>query len=233
MPTLRSRLLRLPFGRSPLAYNALLVSLPMIAQLYTSPALWVSRYNLASVALLACVIAYWSGRPKWFGFGEGVAGAVALTTLITFWWAPRWYWLPSELAKLAAIPYPEREVTPATTISTEIDKRSGSTVLKDVGLEREKLRPGDIVGYYEDIQFPAILWKNDFSNVVLYVGQGRGFYDRVMQANARWAYCRVGNPECAPFISASTGPSPTWRDVGVINTENWGHIYERLSLAHE
>jgi hypothetical protein len=224
-----ARAWRLPFGRTPLAYNALLVSLPMIAQIATSPALWVSRYNLASVAILGCVIAYWGGRPRWHAFGEGVAGAVALSSLIAFWWCePQWLWLPSDLAKLAAIPYPEREVTPAPQVSTRVDRHSGSAITREMGLEREKLKPGDAVAYFDNIQFPALLWKNDFSNIALYVGGGVGYFDRVTKSGAKWAYCRNGDPECVPFAKASSGPSPTWRDVGIFNTENFGHIYARI-----
>ena len=32
---------------------------------------------------------------------------------------------------------------------------------------------------------------------------------------ARWVYCRNGNPECSLFAAATTGPTPTWKDVGV------------------
>ena len=224
------RLFRVGALRSPLAHNALLVALPVIAQVWTSPAIWSSRYHIANVAALSCLVAFWGGRPRWSAFGEGAAAAAAIVSLIAFFWVkPRWLWSPSELIKLAAIPYPEREVTPAATISKTMGIASGSAITKEVGLAREKLKPGDIVAYFDNIQFPALLWNNTFSNRVLFAGAGVGYFDRVNKMHAKWAYCRNGDPECAPFAAAAAGPKPTWKDVGVYNVENWGHIYSRVN----
>jgi hypothetical protein len=43
------------------------------------------------------------------------------------------------------------------------------------------------------------------------------------------AHCQNGVPHCAELAAAASGPNPKWKDVGVYNTENWGHIYERIS----
>ena len=101
--------------------------------------------------------------------------------------------------------------------------------MPDVGVDREKLKPGEIAAYGDDVQFPAPLWNNTFSNKVIYVKGGPGYFDRVSAIGATWAYCRNGDAECAPFTAASTGPNRTWKDVGLYNTENWGHIYRRLT----
>src|SRR5208282_4089195 len=102
---------------APEAYNPLLVALPVAAQVWFSPALWSGRYHIANVGALAGIIAFLGGRPRARAFGEGAAAAAAVASLMVFYWVkPRWFWLPSELAKLAAIPYPEREVTPAVEV---------------------------------------------------------------------------------------------------------------------
>ena len=156
---------------------------------------------------LACLIAFWGGRPRWSAFGEGAAAAAAVASVLAFLWVkPRWWWLPSELIKLAAVPYPAREATPAASISTDIDRHSGSAITTDVGVDREKLKPGEITAYGDNVQFPALLWNNTFSNKVVYVHGGTGYFDRVNAMGARWVYCRNGIPS-AP----SSPPRPPGR----------------------
>jgi hypothetical protein len=223
------RLLRVRMWRSPDAWNGLLVALPVVAQVWLSPALWSGRYHIANVGALAALVAFLGGRPRWQAFGQGAATAAAVASLMVFFWTkPRWIWLPSELASLAAIPYPEREVTPAASISKTIDYHSGSAITREVGLEREKLKPGDIVAY-DYTQFPALLWNNTFTNKVVYVPGGAGYLDRVNALGARMVHCQNGAPQCAELAAATSGPHPTWKDVGVYNTENWAHVYERVS----
>jgi hypothetical protein len=225
-------LFRIPAWRAPLACNAFLLSLPLIAQVMLSPALWGGRYHISGVGALACLVAFLGGRPRWSAFGEGAAVAAAVMSLVVFYWVkPRWLWYPSELAKLAAIPYPEREVTAAATISKSIWIASGAAVTKEVGLEREKLKPGEIVAFSDGVMFPALLWNNAHTNKLVYVPAGAGvdLYDRVLATGARWIFCRTGDPNCAPIVAATSGPNPTWRDVGMYNNQNWGHIYARLT----
>ena len=225
-----ARLARVPAWLEPDAYNPLLVALPVAAQIWLSPALWSGRYHIGNVGALAAICAFLGGRRRWFSLGEGAATTAAVASLIVFYWVtPRWYWLPSELAKLAAIPYPEREVTPAVNVSKTIDVHSGSAITREVGLEREKLRPGEIVAFGDTAQFPALFWNNAHTNKLVYLVPGPDFFDRVNALGARWVYCRMGDPDCGGFAAASTGATPTWKDLGSLNTENWGRIYLRLT----
>jgi hypothetical protein len=224
-----ARVARIAVWRMPEAYDPLLVALPVVAQVALSPALWGGRYHIANVGALAAICAFIGGRRRWYNFGAGAAVAAALTSLVVFvWLKPRWLWLPSELKAFAAIPYPEREVTPATAISKTIDIRSGACVAHDVGLEREKLKPGEIVVFNDSLAFPSLLWNNSFSNTLVYVEGTSDYVDRANALGARWIYCRNGDPACAPLVAASTGATPTWEDLGFVNIENWGHVYRRL-----
>ncbi len=223
-----ARIVRVGSWRAPEAANPLLVALPVVAQVWLSPALWGGRYHIANVAALAAIVAFLGGRPRWHSFGAGAATAAAVASIIVFCWVkPRWIWFPDELAKLAAIPYPEREVTPASEVSKAIDFHSGSAITREVGLARERLKPGEIFAF-DYTQFPALLWNNTFSNRILYVPGGAGYFERVVASGARMANCQNGSAHCAEFIAASAGPHPTWKDLGVFNVENWAHIYERL-----
>jgi hypothetical protein len=225
-----ARIARIPAWRAPEAYNPLLVALPVVAQVTLSPALWGGRYHIANVGALAAICAFIGGRRRWHVFGAGAAVSAALASLIVFvWLKPRWVWLPSELMKFAAIPYPEREVTPATAISKTIDIRSGACVAHDVGLEREKLRPGEIVVFNDSLAFPSLLWNNAFSNKLVFVEGTSDYVARADALGARWIYCKNGDPVCAPLFAASSGATPTWEDLGFLNIENWGHVYRRLA----
>ena len=226
---LAGRLLRLPRWLAPEVYNPLLVSLPVIAQVWLSPELWQGRYHMANVGALAALAAFLGGRPRWYAFGEGAVAAGSIVALMAFlWMKPRWYWLPSELMQLADIPYPEREVTPAADISKAIDFHSGSAITKVVGLEREKLKPGEVFAW-DYTSFPGLLWNNTFTNRVEYVGPGAGYLARLNAVNARLALCQNGVAHCSELAAASSGPNPTWKDIGVFNVENWSHVYKRLT----
>ena len=210
--------------RCPEAVNALLVALPAIVEIWTSPALWGARYHLATVAALTCLIAFWSGRRRWYGFGAGLAAAACVTSIIAFIWVrPRWLWLPSELVALAKIPYPEREVTPASAISTDITIAAGSAITRESGLARERLKPGDIVAIDDYVQYPALLWNNAHTDKLVYVPSGDGFFERVSKTGAKMIYCRPSDPGCDKFT-----PENGWRDLGPYNVENWGKLFERV-----
>jgi hypothetical protein len=213
---------RVPQWTSPMGVNALLVALPVMTQVYTSPALWSARYHIANVAALACLVTFWGGRRRWHAFGEALVAGAALSSLIVFYWLPRWYWLPTELADLAHVRYPEREVTPASAISKDLDVHAGSSITKEAGLAREKLKPGDIVVFDGQMTFVALLWNNNFSNKVLYVPSGPNYFDRVMKTGARMVYCQAGDQDCSGFT-----PAAGWTDVGTFNVENWGRLLER------
>jgi hypothetical protein len=219
---------------APEAYNPLLVALPVVAQVWMSPALWSGRYHIGNVGALAALCAFLGGRRgggrRWFALGEGAAVAGAVMSVVVFFWTkPRWVLLPSELVKLAAIPYPEREVTNAFLLSPTLDVHAGSFILRDVGLDRETLKAGDIVVMTDTGQFPAPLWNNAQTTKLVYVERGPDFFERVNALGARWVYCRSGDAMCAPFAAATGGATPTWKDVGAINGEGWGHVYRRLT----
>ena len=136
-----------------------------------------------------------------------MAAASVMSIIVFVWMKPRWIWLPSELAKLAAVPYPEREVTPAAKVSNAIDFHSGSAITREAGRERE-LKPGEVFAW-DSTHFPALLWNNSFTNKVIYVGPGPGYLARLNAVGARLALCQNGAAYCAELAAASSGPNPT------------------------
>jgi hypothetical protein len=213
------RALRVPQWLCPDATNVMLVAFPMMVSVYTSPALWGARYHIANVAVLTTLIAFWSGRARWRMFGEGVVAAACVMSIVVFYWVkPRWLWTPSELAKLIAVPYPAREVTPTALVAPTLDLHSGSAMTREAGLERAKLKSGDVVAFNDGVQFPALLWNDTYSNKLVYL-HGEKFAAQAAAIGADMAYCRSGDPECAALIAAG------WKDAGELNVEHWGRIY--------
>src|SRR5262249_36542910 len=131
----------------PETWTAILLALVAFVMLYMTPALWASRYNVAPVGMLMGILAWAGSRAKWERLGEALASTVALCSFIGFFWiTPRFWLTPSELVAYAKIPFPEREVTPAATVSATLDMHQGSPTTVDVGIKREKtLGPGALV----------------------------------------------------------------------------------------
>ncbi len=221
--SLLGRIVRRPSWVSSDAENAVLVALPTVAGIYASPALWSARYQIAHVATLAAMVAWLGGRKGWSALSRDAAIATSIGAVIAFFWVePRWWYLPTELAKLARIPYPEREVTPASAISPGLSIASGSAITREVGLERERtIGPGSVVAYNDREQFIALLWNNEFSNRVQYVPMGPGYVDRVEASGASWVYCRYGDPAAEELARRG------WTSVGTYNVEGWGSMLRR------
>lgn len=206
--------------------RVLLLLVPLGVSLVLSPALWGARYNMASLALATVFISWAAARKGCERMGEGaVAIAVVGSILAFFWTTPRWWYTPTELAKLASVPYPDREVTPAAKISPALGLASGSPVVFETGLAREAaLTKGTTLAFDDlDGSFPALFWNNDYSNRVVYVPSGPDYLERVEQTNAKWLYCNNSDPLCGTLRT-----DPRWRYVGVLNVERWGGVFERV-----
>ncbi len=205
-------------------WNVLLVSLPALAALYTSPALWGARYNIVPYATMMVLVCWLGGRARSRALGEGVAGAATIAAIAMFAWTTRWFYWPSELKALAKISYPEREVTPGKVIDPKIYLARGSAIVAKVGLAREReLGPGDIVAFDDSYGgFPALFWNNRYSNQVIYI-PAANFAAEAKSKGAKWVYCHYGDGNISIFRS-----DPDWQEVGTLNVEGWGAMFRRV-----
>jgi hypothetical protein len=212
---------------SPETENALLVALPGIAILYTSPALWSSRYNIAPVGAMMALIAWLAGRRGFSRLGVSAAAAGVVAAIVSFVWVkPRWLYLPSELAKVARIRYPEREFTSQPMVSPTLYLGRGSAITKEVGLAREREVGHDALVLFDDAYggFPALFWNNRYSNRIRYVPTA-DLMEEARKQNATWVYVTWGDPNIYALRAADSG----FQEVGTLNVENWGAVFRRVA----
>jgi hypothetical protein len=165
---------------------ATLVAISAIAtfSLWKSTAIWSARYNLAAVGVAVALVHWYSqrfARPNALSFGA--ASAAFVTNIAMWWWSdPGWgpkgiVEGPRDVARLLQLP----SLT-----------RAGISLLhdKDMVQAREReLRPGDKVIWTDDSWFPALLWNERHSNVLMYRPRSHPaerFIDDAERVNARW-----------------------------------------------
>ena len=203
-----------------------LLLIPLAVSLYLSPALWGARYNIPFIALAVAFISWAGGRPRFERLAEGAVATAIIGAIIAFCWTtPRWWYTPSELVKLARVPYPDREVTPSAMISPTLGLASASGIPFELGTIREKTLGAGATLAFDDIDgsFIALFWNNNYSNRVVYVPSGPGYLERVEQARAIWLYCNYGDPVYAELRKPDSG----WIELGPLNIERWGVIFRR------
>ena len=220
LATFRRLLRGIPPDRA--AGNLLLVVVPALAAEALSPAWWWARMNVHGIAALL-LVAWWmlSGR-GWRMFGEGVIGAMVVTSLMTLYWSrPRWEVTTEQAFELAAMATEERAAWRASWFLGE----PATMRARD-----EELGPGDVVAISEDFGFPAALWNERFSNRLVYVPfRGRSEdYLRALQANrVEWAVVRGGSHH----ERALQAKPAIWQRVGMTSDANVA--YRRTSMPYE
>jgi hypothetical protein len=210
---------------APETWTAILLALTAFVMLYMTPALWASRYNIAPVAMLMAILAWAGSRAKWERFGEALASTVALGSFIGFFWiTPRSWLTPTEILAYRRIPYPEREFTPASKISSGLDVRRGSPTNTEIGLKREKLAPGSIVVHDQGYgNFVSLMWNNEYSNRVLYMPYSASFVAQAEEMGAMWIYAQYSDP----LYRDLTKKDSDWTEIGPLNLEHWGAMFRR------
>jgi hypothetical protein len=184
--------------------NLLWVSILGFVSLKTSPALWIARYNIQIVAMLVFFVAWLGGRPRWHRFGEGaVAAAIALSIMAMTW--PGFFMGVSD-ATLGRLLHSG----PATraTIPT-----MGWGMPEAVMAAREReLGDGDLLVFTDDVNFPALLWNERFSNRIEYVPftDAAGFLAKLDALHAKWVVVRPGYPSSNAVLSKPAA----WAEVG-------------------
>ena len=192
------------------------LALIMAAIVAGSPALWGPRYHIGGMGVLMALAAWLTGRPPRDRLGEAAAGAVLVMSLMMFWWtpAPRWWYSPEQLLKLAQ----------ASPVEREVDRDLGAPTLRPAGLARElELGPGKKLVFTDRYSgFPSIFWNRSFSNFVQYLPMGPDFLVRAARVGATWIY--VLDPG---LIAQARAPHSGWQEVGSLNAINGGGLVFR------
>jgi hypothetical protein len=206
-----------------------------------SPALWLPRYHVHTTVLLAAALAWVCAHPNFSRFGTVAPNIVVFCSFIMFAWVPRWMIWPSELLRISAHSYPEREFlaprdfartgvrgTASTdtggALGFDLNYRSGSPVVRETAMAREReLTKGKILVYGSSIgQFSALFWNNRFSNKAIFVPDGPDFLKRAEAVGPTWIHASYRTPNYLQLKS-----SQTWEEVGPLNTDRWGAVFRR------
>lgn len=198
-----------------------LLALIMTAIVAGSPALWAPRYHIAGMGVLMALAAWFTGRSPRDRLGEPAVATVLVTSLMMFWWtpAPRWWYTPAQLAKLAQ----------ASEVEREVASDLGAPTLRASGLAREReLGPGTLLVFNDRYSaFPSIFWNRQFTNRIEYLHSGPDFLARAARAGATWVY----TAEPAVAVQARV-PGSGWQEVGPLNAINGGGtVFRRVPVV--
>ncbi len=198
-----------------------LLALIMAGIVAGSPALWAPRYHIAGMGVLMALAAWLTGRPPRARLGESAVAVVLVTSLMMFWWtpAPRWWFTPEQLLKLAE----------ASPVDREVDRDLGAPTVRSVGLAREReLGPGTLLVFSDRYSgYPSIFWNRSYSNRILYLRMGPDFLARAARAGATWIFV------LEPWIMAQARvPGAGWQEVGPLNGINGGGtVFRRVPVT--
>jgi hypothetical protein len=217
---------RADWRAAPETFNIVPLAATSALMLRVSPALWGARYQVAAVAVISTLVAWAAGRRELRPLGEGVAGALTVMSIMSFFWlVPRTWLRWSEAVAFARIPYPAREVTPAADISPNLPIWNGSAATKAAGLAREsELTAGTVLAFPGNYGiYMALFWNNEYSNQIVFVPEAHDFVGEVNRTNAKWTYCATGDPICLALSAADSG----WERIGPLDVENHGTVFRR------
>ncbi|MDB4946681.1 MAG: hypothetical protein JWP97_6215 [Labilithrix sp.] len=205
-----------------LVSGTMILALCAFASLALTPALFIARYHIPSVGMMLGCLCWMAGAGRGKRLVADAALFAQLGALLLAYWVPRkmtmlYLYDAAEIAHWLKTPYPEREV---------MDLKGGqmiSPIVGTTGLAREKeLGPGDVVGF-DYLDYPALLWNNDFSNRVVWL-QGNDPLAEANRVGAKWIYTRNGTTLHGQIAHPGTG----WQWVGVLEAEGAGNVFRRV-----
>lgn len=173
---------------------------PLTTVAYTT-ALWLARYNYAFVLGALVLLAWFLARER--RLAEGIFAVCIVTGLMWLHWAkPAWLVTFDEARRLARLTPAERATQ--STVGWSIDR--------GVAKERERLPAGAVVVYSDDIEFPAVLWNETYTNRLQYVpmADGERVLRRLDELRARWFV----TANLAPFFEKRSD----WRKLGQVSS---------------
>jgi hypothetical protein len=205
--------------------SAMMLAVVASTSLYFSPAIFIARYHVASLAMLAGCLAWLVSRWKTPRLSDDVALFAQLGSVIMMYWAPTkhefvYLYPPSQIVSWLKVPYPRRELEDIGT--PEHPRLLVSPVNAAVGAAREKeLGPGAVIAF-DYIDYYALLWNNDYSNRAVWVSSPTDPLGEAERANATWIYTRSGTT-----LSTQLTASPRWELVGPLENEGQGNAWRR------
>ena len=204
--------------------SVMILAVVASTSLYFSPAIFIARYHIASLAMLAGCLSWVVSRWRTARLSDDTALIAQLGSVIMMYWAPTkhefvYLYSPTQIVQWLKTPYPRRELEDIGT--PEHPKLLVSPVNTAVGAAREKeLGPGAVIAF-DYIDYYALLWNNDYSNRTVWVGSADPLAE-AERANAVWIYTRGGTT-----LFGQLSQSPRWELIGPLESEAQGSVYRR------
>ena len=207
--------------------SAMMLAVVAATSLFLSPAIFIARYHVASLGMLAGCVAFMVSRWRTSRFADDVALIAAIGSVMMMAWTPVgarhsyvYLYEPSQLLKWMKTPYPRRELEDITVpeVAKPLQIAPANT---NTALAREaELKRGALIGY-DNIDYMALLWNNDYSNKTMWLN-GPDPLAQAEQAGATWVYARNGSR-----LSSQLVASASWEAVGPLEAEGFGSAWRR------
>ena len=207
--------------------SVMMLAVVASTSLFLSPAIFIARYHVASLGMLAGCLAWVVSRWRTSRLTEDVALIAQLGSVLMMAWTPVgarhsyvYLYEPAQLLKWMKTPYPRRELEDITVaeVSKPLQIAPANTA---TALAREaELKAGDVIGY-DTIDYMALLWNNAYTNKTLWLSSPDPLA-QAEQAGAKWVYARNGS-RLSNQLSAST----SWEAVGPLEAEGFGSAWRR------
>lgn len=204
--------------------SAMMLAVVASTSLYLSPAIFIARYHVASLGMLAGCLAWLVSRWKTTRLSDDVALFAGLASFIFMCWAPTkhefvYLYRPVHVLKWLATPYPLRELEDIGT--PETPKLLVAPANTTTALLREKeIKRGDVVAF-DYIDYYALLWNNDYSNTVTWLSEPDPLAE-AERIGAKWVYTRGGTKLYSEIVA-----SPRWELIGPLEAESMGSVWRR------
>ena len=159
------------------AAQLLLVALPALIALKTTPSLWIARYNMHLAVTFMFAVSWLVAGERWSRTREGIAAVAIAFSIVPFFWTRGWCWAPSQDVKAHLYhPFAARSFTAHSSFDFLSELR-----------ERE-LGAGDRVVYTQEVACVGALWNFHFSNDVAYVSfdDDARFFARIAELRPKW-----------------------------------------------
>lgn len=157
--------------------------------LVVSPAYYWARYSLPTPAVALSTIHAWLARTRSRSIGEAAIATMGVLNLLQlFWAAPGWDVTIATAIELMSLAPEER----AYVVTSHNLMPSETTRLRE-----ERIGPGDVVAYDDEVAFVGNLWNEDMSNRVLYVPyeSASAYLEALRAAQVEWVVVRAGSLE--------------------------------------
>lgn len=205
--------------------SAMMLAVTASTSLYLSPAIFIARYHVASLGMLAGCLAWLVSRWRTTRLSDDTALFAAIGSIIFMYWAPTkhefvYLYPPSQISAWLRMPYPQRELTDIGT--PENPRLLACPVNTAVGMAREKeLKAGDVIAF-DYIDYYALLWNNSYSNKAMWVDSPSDPLGQAERGNAKWIYTRGGTT-----LFGQLHGNPRWELIGPLESESQGSVYRR------